>query len=718
MANELKHVSVGTEITQAEYEGTAAHVFNSQATGDIMYASSSSQLTRLGIGSTGAVLTVTGGVPAWDTTWTPTGHLIPATDDSYDLGSASAAWQDLFLEGDITLTDAGSMTTSAGALTITSAAAATWSTSAGALTLNGTGGVALQEGGSPIISISDARAVTTANTASITLDASGVIELNSSGGVLSVGNDNVDQNVNIATAGTRTLNIGINDGTDLTTITSKGNITNTGTVTVGVDDTGYDVKFFGASAGAYMEWDESDDQLRIVGPSADATTSTGKILLATALTDINANDVLGKVDFQAPLEATGTDAIAIAASIQAVAQATFTATVNSTDLLFMTGHSEAATEKFRITSEGELGVGGANYGSDGDVLTSGGAGAAPAWETPTTGDITGVTAGVGLSGGGSSGAVTLTLDLSELSTVTPADGDFFSTLDSDGANEQKTTTTALATLFAGTGLTASSSVIGVDASQTQITSVGTLGAGAISSGFGNIDIGSSTFDTTGAVTSGALTAGGILKTDDATEATSTTDGSLQTDGGLSVAKDGIFGDDVTLITDSAVLNLGIGSDVKLTHDGTTGGTLSGTPVVVDSLGASALANDTYTGIVLNFIANGTIAIGNAVYVHTADGRVAPARANAVGTMPAIGVAVTGASDGGAVKILTHGIYNDSDGFGGDLTEGATMYVDDDTAGLVTATIPDADGEFVQVLGMAVGPRDVFINPSLDIIERD
>ena len=141
MANEFKHVSVGTEITQAEYEGTAGHVFNSQATGDIMYASSSSQLTRLGIGSTGAVLTVTGGVPAWDTTWTPTGHLIPATDDSYDLGSASAAWQDLFLEGDITLTDAGTIATSAGALTITSAAAATWSTSSGALTV--TSGAAL-----------------------------------------------------------------------------------------------------------------------------------------------------------------------------------------------------------------------------------------------------------------------------------------------------------------------------------------------------------------------------------------------------------------------------------------------------------------------------------------------------------------------------------------------------------------------------------------------
>ena len=222
----------------------------------------------------------------------------------------------------------------------------------------------------------------------------------------------------------------------------------------------------------------------------------------------------------------------------------------------------------------------------------------------------------------------------------------------------------------------------------------------------------------GTLATAALTASGIVKTDDTTNATSTTDGSLQTDGGLSVALDGIFGDDVTLITDAAVLNLGVDSDVSITHDGTSGGTFSGTPLVIDSLGASALANDTYTGIVLGFIAQGTIAIGNAVYVHTADGRVAPAQADAVGEMPCIGVAVTGASDGGAVKILTHGIYNDSDGFGGALTEGAIMYVDDDTAGLVTATIPDADSEFVQRVGIAVGPRDVFVNPSLDVIERD
>ena len=65
--------------------------------------------------------------------------------------------------------------------------------------------------------------------------------------------------------------------------------------------------------------------------------------------------------------------------------------------------------------------------------------------------------------------------------------------------------------------------------------------------------------------SGTGTFGGILKTDDATEATSTTDGSLQTDGGLSVVKDAIFGDDVTLISDAAVLKFGADSEVTLTH---------------------------------------------------------------------------------------------------------------------------------------------------------
>jgi hypothetical protein len=41
-----------------------------------------------------------------------------------------------------------------------------------------------------------------------------------------------------------------------------------GTLTVGVNDTGYDVQLFGATAGAHLLWDESADTLKLVGGAA------------------------------------------------------------------------------------------------------------------------------------------------------------------------------------------------------------------------------------------------------------------------------------------------------------------------------------------------------------------------------------------------------------------------------------------------------------------
>ena len=67
-------------------------------------------------------------------------NLIPNIDDTYDLGSSDKAWQDLFLEGDITLTDAGTVKTAAGALTI-----------------DGAAGVNIQEGSATVISIDDSQ---------------------------------------------------------------------------------------------------------------------------------------------------------------------------------------------------------------------------------------------------------------------------------------------------------------------------------------------------------------------------------------------------------------------------------------------------------------------------------------------------------------------------------------------------------------------------------
>ena len=65
MAGEFAHGSVGTELTQAEWEAVGAHVLDSQATGDIVYASSASQLTRLAKGTDTHVLTLASGVPSW-----------------------------------------------------------------------------------------------------------------------------------------------------------------------------------------------------------------------------------------------------------------------------------------------------------------------------------------------------------------------------------------------------------------------------------------------------------------------------------------------------------------------------------------------------------------------------------------------------------------------------------------------------------------------------
>ena len=61
-------------------------------------------------------------------------------------------------------------------------------------------------------------------------------------------------------------------------------------VTVGVDDTGHDVKFFGASAGKYMQWDEDVDELVVAGTmmlkeQADADTDVaafGQLWVNTA----------------------------------------------------------------------------------------------------------------------------------------------------------------------------------------------------------------------------------------------------------------------------------------------------------------------------------------------------------------------------------------------------------------------------------------------------
>ena len=273
--------------------------------------------------------------------------------------------------------------------------------------------------------------------------------------------------------------------------------------TLSIDATNNRVGMGTTSPGAQLEVQDTT--------TSSANTGGSLRLSANAGSPMGDSHRLGVIEFTGAEDSSNTQVVG--ARIEAMTDAAWTNVENGTALYFYTTDGNASqTNVLKLDSNqlatlsGDVKVGGDIILDDGGSLKEAGGTAAITFDgsghvtkigqdspssadvltydgskwvasAPTVGDITGVTAGVGLSGGGASGAVTLTLDLSELSDVTPANGDKLATLDSDGANEQLTTVASLATLFAGTGLTASNSVIGVDASQTQITAVGTIGTG-------------------------------------------------------------------------------------------------------------------------------------------------------------------------------------------------------------------------------------------------
>ena len=57
----------------------------------------------------------------------------------------------------------------------------------------------------------------------------------------------------------------INGTTNLDGVDIDGSVQLDGSLTVGVDDTGHDVKLFGATKDAYLLWDESDNSLKTAG---------------------------------------------------------------------------------------------------------------------------------------------------------------------------------------------------------------------------------------------------------------------------------------------------------------------------------------------------------------------------------------------------------------------------------------------------------------------
>lgn len=96
---------------------------------------------------------------------------------------------------------------------------------------------------------------------------------------------------------------------------------------------------FGANADVTLTH-VADQGLTLKLPSTSGNSGVGPILnISTGDTDIASGNQLGTINFQAPDEGTGTDAVLVGASITAIAQADFSASVNSTSLLLRSSNS-------------------------------------------------------------------------------------------------------------------------------------------------------------------------------------------------------------------------------------------------------------------------------------------------------------------------------------------------------------------------------------------
>ncbi|MBT5796772.1 MAG: hypothetical protein HOI09_05215 [Porticoccaceae bacterium] len=125
-----------------------------------------------------------------------------------------------------------------------------------------------------------------------TLDTSGAVNLNlvtdstsSTSGALIV-----DGGVGIAKKLFVGTDLDVDGTTNLDAVDIDGAVQIDATVNIGVDDTGYDVKFFGDTASAYMQWDASADDL-ILGGAAGLVLPQDKLTIASTAVTSTADEI-------------------------------------------------------------------------------------------------------------------------------------------------------------------------------------------------------------------------------------------------------------------------------------------------------------------------------------------------------------------------------------------------------------------------------------------
>ena len=161
--------------------------------------------------------------------------LIPDSDNAFDLGTSSKAWKDLYLQGDVILTDAGQLKTNAGNLTVDSTAAT--------LVLDGHTGVDIDASNSGTVSIDGAGGInigTAANVAvdfnssTLDIDATGAVTIDggSTFSIDAAGNTNIDTSTGTISVGTANSGIAVNIGHSTSEVTIGDNLTVSGDATI------------------------------------------------------------------------------------------------------------------------------------------------------------------------------------------------------------------------------------------------------------------------------------------------------------------------------------------------------------------------------------------------------------------------------------------------------------------------------------------------------
>ena len=732
MANEFKHKTVGTQLTQTEYEAIGGHVLDSQAAGDIIYASSTTQLSRLGIGTAGKLLAVNSGATAPEYVAAVTGvtsvlnaalvigrdadndidfgtdntilfradgadqikltngALLPVTDDDIDLGSSSLQFKDGFFDG----------TLEADAITVGGTAVLTGGAETAITSILNTSLVIGRDADNDIDFGTDNNIIFRAGAA----DQIKLID----GALAPVTDNDVD-------LGTSSLEFkdAFFDGTVTTDALAMA--TNTADMLLIADGSTFNPTAVSslseistvANDDVFIAIDTSGGGLKKIARSAIVSGLAASGAISNVIEDTSPElggdlDVLthgivtGASNRNIALTPHGTGVVRIDGSNGVDIESGAISIKNAGAESYVRFYCESSNAHY---TQLQASPHSAYSGNVTVVLPAAATNLVGDDTTQTLTNKTLTTPKIAEIDSLSSGSITLDAEANiELNadggTITFADaGSSLGTITSSGYSGNAATATVATTVTI------------TDNESTDEDNAVVFTAG------GDVDGGNLGLESDGDLTynpsTGRLTAtqlAGTLQTAAQTNITSL--GTLTT-----LTVDNVITNGTTIghTDDTDLLTLADGSltlagNLTLSDDKTI--TLGNEGQVV--LGDNTPANGKGTGLIIKGTLKTGVTAGMVVHLHS-DGEYEHADKDDETMMPAVGVALEDA--GSNKKILIYGIYNDT---ALSLTQGEELYVSDD--GAVSHTVPGS-GDFLQRVGVALDSNTVLFMPSLDVIEH-